>query len=172
MPAPELSAVPAFYHNYIRQIHTDNVQEAVDGHLSLLISLLKDVPEEGWNYAYAPGKWTLKELVQHLIDAERIFSHRALCIARRDTTPLPGFDEDRYAATSAANARSGTSILEELMAVGTSTACLFRSFGEAQLSATGMANGALISVHAIGYILAGHALHHKHIVEERYLNKG
>ena len=169
MPLPDLDKVPEFYHNYIRQITEEDLSLVIVNHLQPLSSLLQAVSEEDWNYAYAPGKWTLKELVQHIIDGERIFAYRALCIARGDQTSLPGFDENAYAAHSSANARSGASILEELHALDKSTQCLFGSFNDEQLAATGIANGKPISVNAIGYILAGHVLHHTRIIRERYL---
>jgi hypothetical protein len=169
MPLPDLDTVPGFYHNYIRQITEEDLSLVIAQHLQPLSGLLQGISEEDWNYAYAPGKWTLKELVQHIIDGERIFSYRALCIARGEQQSLPGFDENAYAAQSLANARSGASLLEELHALDKSTRCLFGSFNEEQLAATGIANGKPISVNAIGYILAGHALHHTRIVRERYL---
>lgn len=171
MAAPDLNTVPPFYHNYIRQIDAGNAHDATAHHLKSLIAALADMSEQDWNYAYANGKWTLKELVQHIIDAERIFCYRALSIARGDANPLPGFDENAYAAASSANHRSGGSLLQELRAVGASTSCLFSSFNEAQLAASGLANGNPISVNAIAYIIAGHAAHHTRIILERYLDK-
>jgi hypothetical protein len=170
MPAPDPATIPAFYHNYLRLVTQDSLQEAIDGRMQQLASLLRDLPEEDWNYAYAPGKWSLKDVVQHIIDAERIFSYRALCIARRDPHALPGFDEGSYAANSGACERSGASILEELHALDKSTGSLFASFSEQQLAAEGIANGAPVSVHSIGYILTGHALHHTGVIRERYLD--
>ena len=170
MPLPELSTVPEFYHNYLRQIEEEDLSKAIAGHLQPLFGMLQGITETQWNYTYAPGKWSLKELVQHIMDGERIFSYRALCIARGDQTSLPGFDENAYALNSMANARSGKAILEELRAVDVSTGCLFDSFSEAQLSASGIANGRPISVNAIGYILTGHAIHHTRIIRERYIS--
>ena len=171
MPAPDLATVPGFYHNYIRQVAEKSLPQVMEEHLQPLSASLQGLSEDDWAYAYAAGKWTLKELVQHMIDAERIFSFRALCIARGDQRPLPGFDENAYADNSMANMRTGASILEELNAVDISTRCLFASFNEKQLAATGIANGAPISVNAIGYIIAGHALHHTSIIRERYLDR-
>jgi hypothetical protein len=170
MPLPDLRGIPAFYHNYIRLVKEDSLQAAIDARMLQLFALLQDLSEEDWTYAYAPGKWILKDVVQHIIDAERVFSYRALCIARRDPNPLPGFDENGYAAASGASERSGAGILEELNALNKSTSCLFASFSEQQLASEGIANGAPISVHAIGYILTGHALHHTSVIRERYLN--
>jgi hypothetical protein len=171
MPAPDLSGIPPFYHSYLRPVADRDLQQLMDEHLQPLSDSLRGLTEDEWSYAYAPGKWTLKELVQHLIDAERIFSYRALCIAREDPRPLPGFDENAYADNCMANERNGAAILDELNAVVKSTRALFGSFNEKQLAASGVANGAPITVNAVGYIIAGHALHHSRIVRERYLDK-
>lgn len=171
MPPPDLSAVPAFYHDYIRLVGSASLDDAIHTHFESLTGLLGNLTEEAWNHAYAPGKWTIKEVVQHIIDAERIFTYRALCIARGEQTPLPGFDENRYAEASMAGSRTGADLLMELFAVGSATICLFRSFSERALAATGLANGAPISVQAIGYILCGHALHHTRIIEQRYITE-
>jgi hypothetical protein len=171
MPAPDLSTIPHYYHNYIKQIEAPDAASATSNHLDKLIAQLQHLTEEDWNYAYAPGKWSLKVLVQHIMDAERIFSHRALSIARKDANPLPAFDENAYAESSSANARSGSALLEELQALSASTRCLFGSFSEEQLSESGVANSRPITVNAIAYILAGHAGHHTRIIEERYLDK-
>jgi uncharacterized damage-inducible protein DinB len=171
MPAPDLSTIPPFYHGYVSQIQADDAASATSKHMQPLIDALSSLGEEEWEYAYAPGKWSLKELVQHMIDTERIFAHRALSIARQDPNPLPGFDENAYADCSAASTRTGASLYEELKAVSTSTKYLIASFNEEQLSAKGTANGKPITVNAIAYILAGHAAHHTRIIRDRYLDK-
>jgi uncharacterized damage-inducible protein DinB len=171
MPIPSLDTVPHFYHGYIQQVRASDAYEATHDHLVPLINLVEDLTEEEWSYRYAPGKWTIKELAQHVIDAERIFCHRALSIARGDSHPLPGFDEEAYASASSANKRTGASLLRELKALGASTQCLFSSFEDAQLQAKGVANGLPVSVNAIAFIIAGHALHHSQIVQKRYLDK-
>jgi hypothetical protein len=112
--------------------------------------------------------WSIKELVQHVIDSERIFSYRALCFARGESASLPGFDENTYAAASQADNRNKQSLLEELRAVQVATTLLFQSFSEAQLDQTGIANNNPVSVRAIGFITVGHTLHHKKILQEKY----
>ncbi len=169
MPKPNLQDVPPFYHNYINLVPTDNLKEAFAAHAATLYELLKTLPEEKWNYRYAEGKWTIKEMVQHIADTERIFAYRALCIARGEKTPLPGFDENSYAAASKGDKRETGALLEELKVVQTSIRLLFESFDEEQLQAVGNANGKPISVNAIGFITVGHALHHLNILQERYL---
>lgn len=169
MPKPDLQQVPPFYHNYINLVPHNNLKEAFIIHPVELYNFLQQLPDEKWDYRYAEGKWSIKEMVQHMIDTERIFCYRALAIARGEKAPLPGFDENSYAAASGADKREKTGLLEELKAVQIATALLFNTFSEEQLQATGNANGKTISVNAIGFITVGHVLHHKHILEERYL---
>jgi uncharacterized damage-inducible protein DinB len=120
---------------------------------------------------YAPGKWTIREILLHIIDSERIFSYRALRIGRGDTTPLPGFEQDDYTSYSRANERSVASILEEYRTVRKATLSLFKTFSEEDLLRKGTANGNLVSVRALLYHLAGHELHHLQIIKERYLGE-
>ena len=169
MPQPDLSRIPHFYHNYINQVQGDDLASIFTRHQQDPISLLSTIPEEKWDYAYAQGKWTIKELVQHIIDAERIFCYRALCFARKDVTPLPGFDENTYAQYSKANKRTKLDLLAELSIVQKGSATLFASFDEEQLNATGTANQNPIYVLGIGFIIVGHTLHHLNILKERYL---
>lgn len=169
MSQVDLSRVPAFYHNYINNVREPNLVKAFQEHQADLISFLKSIPEEKWDYRYAEGKWTVKEMVQHIIDGERIFAYRALRFARKDKTELPGFEENDYAAASRADKRAVRDLLEELEAVQKTSLLLFRSFDEEQLEESGIANGSEVYVKAIGFIIIGHALHHKRILTERYL---
>lgn len=169
MPTPDLNRVPSYYHKYISLVPQQNIESIMADHGASLIDTLRNLPDDKWNYKYAPDKWTIKELVQHIIDAERIFCYRALRFARKDKTPLPGFEENAYAAESDANRRYGADLIEELTIVQRSTALLFLSFNEEQLAAEGDANGQSIYVGGIGFIVVGHSLHHLGILKERYL---
>lgn len=169
MPRPDLTRVPAYYHNYIKKVQKDDIAGIFADHQHQFLDFLGDIPAERWDYAYAPGKWTIKELVQHVIDAERIFSYRALCIARKDTTPLPGFDENEYILHSKAGKRTKVDLIAELQSVQRASATLFASFDEEQLEGTGTANGKPVYVLGIAFILVGHTLHHRDILKERYL---
>ena len=171
MSKPDLSRVPHFYHNYIGYVIEDDLKNAFSQNQQNLIDLLQSIPGERWDYSYAEGKWSIKELVQHLIDAERIFCYRALCFARKDNVALPGFDENIYAMNSKANQRSKENLIQEMQVVQQSTAAMFNNFDEEQLQSSGIANNNSIYVSAIGFIITGHALHHKIILEERYLQK-
>ena len=168
---PDLGRVPSFYHKYISLVKQDDLTNAFTQNQQDLLDLLASIPGENWDYSYAEGKWSIKELVQHLIDAERIFCYRALCFARKDNVSLPGFDENIYAMNSKANQRSKGNLIQEMQVVQQSTAAMFNSFDEEQLKASGIANNNSIYVSAIGFIITGHALHHKKILEERYLQK-
>lgn len=168
MASIDLNRVPSFYHNYINLVNETSLSPAMAKHLQDAVAVLEQLPLQKWEYRYAPGKWTIKELVQHVIDAERIFAYRALCIARGEKTPLPGFDENSYAEASGANKRGYSDLIEELKTAQHSTFQLFRSFDESQLQQSGIANGNSIYVEAIGFILIGHTRHHLKILKERY----
>ena len=169
MSKPDLTRVPAFYHNYIAQVQQENLADAFNAHQNQFVQLLETLPTDKWNYKYAEDKWTIKGLVQHVIDAERIFNYRGLCIARKESASLPGFDENTYAAASKAAQRNSVELIAELKTVQQSTRLLFSSFDEEQLNAIGTANNSSIYVNAIGFIIIGHALHHQKILKERYL---
>ncbi len=134
--------------------------------LEKLVSL---IPEEKELYIYAEGKWTVKEILQHIIDTERIFNYRALRFARNDQTNLQGFDHDLYNKNVAANERDLGNILEEFKIVRAATILLFKSFSEEALLKKGIASDSLISVRALGYLISGHQEHHLRIFKERYL---
>jgi len=133
------------------------------------LDFFKKIPAGKELYAYEENKWTIREILLHLIDTERIFSYRALRIARNDKTNLPGFDENNFAKNSKANIRTLKALLEEFKAVRSATLALFKSFQDDDWTKTGMASNNEISVRAIGYILAGHVIHHTRVIKERYL---
>jgi hypothetical protein len=165
----ELSRVPEYYHRYINQAVNDDLQTAFKKHLETLSGFLEKIPETKWDYRYAEGKWSIREIVQHIIDAERVFAYRALRFARKDRTELPGFDENLFAENSKAGQRSKQDLISELKSVQKSSADMFVSFDEEQLNEPGFASGKSTYVKGIAYILVGHALHHKQVMEERYL---
>lgn len=131
--------------------------------------ILSNVPSEKHSFAYAEGKWTLKELIQHIIDTERIFCYRALCFSRNDTTSLPGFDQDIFIEYGNANDRPYSALLEEMKAVRAATIHLFQSFSDEALKRVGVGSGNNMSVRAAGIIISGHQNHHVSIAQERYL---
>lgn len=132
-----------------------------------IYSLLND---ESALYKYAAGKWSLKELLQHLIDCERVFQYRALSIARGDTQNLPGFDEELFAENCEADRREISDLIEDFSLVRKSSLLLFKSFSHEMLQKEGSANGNKIQVETIGKLIVGHNLHHLNIIRERYQN--
>lgn len=169
MPQLQLDRIPAYYHRYVNQVAHLDLAGALAHRREVILPLLSSLSDAQWDSAYAPGKWTVKELVLHLADTERVFGYRALTFARNGNTPLPGFDENTFAEYSEANRRSPASLLAELKSVLDSHDALFHSFSETQLERSGLANDKEVYVFGIGYILAGHILHHKQVLEERYL---
>ncbi|MEO8174865.1 MAG: DinB family protein [Sediminibacterium sp.] len=169
MSRPQASDFPAYFSRYISQVDVDTVSEAISKYGQPLGSFYKNLPEEIADRAYAPGKWTLKEVLQHVIDAERVFSYRVLRIARKDKTPLASFDENLYAETSLASKRSFSDIKEEFLAVRRATDLLLASLSENQLAQQGISSELPVTANALAYIIYGHMLHHKQVLEERYL---
>lgn len=158
-----------FYSTYIEKATNVDMLEELEICLHEFIKFVQNIPMDKFDYRYAEGKWTIKEIIQHIIDTERIFSYRALRISRNDTTALPGFDENEYVANTNAQVRHLQSLLTELSLVRQCTLALFKSFSSAQLERLGVASNSDISVRAIGFILIGHQKHHQKIFEERYL---
>jgi uncharacterized damage-inducible protein DinB len=167
---PDLSRVPSFYHNYINQVTQDELLAAFKEQTPAFIGFFEAIPPDKYDHRYEPGKWTIREVLQHIIDAERVFAYRALRFARKDATPLPGFDENEFAANSQADTRDWNDLMAEFKALRVSSYYLFASFDEEQLNAAGVSNNNSIYVLAIGYILVGHAMHHVKVLKERYLN--
>lgn len=169
MPKPDLATIPSFYHRYVQLVQEDDVVTALEKNTNEFLSFINSIPEEKWDHRYAEGKWSIKEMVLHMSDAERIFSYRALCISRGEIKSLPGFEENDYAAASKADKRSKKDLVSEFEAVRNATLSLFRSFDEEQLNNFGTANNNSISVVAIGFITVGHVMHHCNVLKERYL---
>ena len=159
----------AYYQVYIDNAGELDLIEGLKQNGEATISFLESLPEDKYDFAYADGKWTIKELVQHIIDTERVFTFRALSFARKDKTNFPGYDQDEYGVTSDANKRSKQSLLEEYKALRQSTVALFENFTDEMLLQIGYASNNDISVRAIGFILIGHENHHCQIIKERYL---
>ena len=160
---------PKFLETYISKVKEDDILKALEANTGLLQTVLNSVPKDKDNYAYAEGKWTVKQLIIHITDAERIFSYRALRFARGDEQqPLP-FEEDDYAANCKAEKRTLHSVIEELMAVRKSTILLFETFDETDLLRPGNTAAGRTNVNAVGYAICGHAAHHLTVLKERYL---
>lgn len=167
---PPLADLPEFYHGYVAEATGVDLFDALCTAQRNLHGTLATVTTELAEHRYAPGKWSIKEVVQHVIDAERIFAYRALRFARNDGTALPGFDENAYTPASHADRRALKDLLDELDLVRASTLALFRSLPSEALDRSGTANNNRITVRAIGWTIAGHSDHHARILAERYLN--
>ncbi|MEO6058060.1 MAG: DinB family protein [Gemmatimonadales bacterium] len=160
---------PAFA-GYVAHIRNDeNIVDALAAQLDEVRARLGAVPESRGEYRYAPGKWTLKEVVGHLADTERVFAYRALRIARGDTIPLPAFDDQAWVAEMGAAGRTLADMVEEFATVRQATLALFRHLPPAAWSRRGIASDHPASVRALAYVVAGHARHHLEVVEARYL---
>lgn len=164
-----LDTIPPFYKNYVKLVDETDVVQAmrVSGYRTL--ELVHSIKPALADHAYAPGKWTVRELLCHMIDAERIFAYRALRFARNDKTPLAGFEENDYAPQANAAHRDLKKIASEMTHLRQCSVDLFESFSEEMLWRKGMANNNELSVLAIGFIIAGHETHHRKILAERYL---
>jgi uncharacterized damage-inducible protein DinB len=165
-----LETVPPFYKNYVKQIEETDLLQAlrISGHRAL--ELVHSIPEGKEDYRYADGKWTIRELLCHMIDAERIFTYRALRFARNDKTPLSGFEEKDYAPRANASGRSIQKIAAEMAHLRSATIDLFEGFTPEMLIRKGTANKNELSVVVLGFIIAGHETHHCNILKERYLS--
>lgn len=158
-----------YYELYLNRVSsTTELFEALE-QKDELVDFFNSIPKEKQEFRYAPEKWTPKQILQHLIDTERIFTNRALRFAREDFTELPGYDENHYAEHCFSNNRSIEDLLEEYKVVRTSSIHLFKSFEESVLTLIGQASGGAFSVRVIPFILCGHQKHHIHIIKERYL---
>lgn len=169
MPKPLLASYPAYFQRYVDQVEEEDLSIAFQNQSSGIKQFLSTIDEAKSTYAYAEGKWTLKEVLQHIIDAERIFNYRALCISRKEKNSLPGFDENEYAANSNGNARKWQDLVDEFITVRKGTEIMFNSFTGEMLENSGLSNNNPITVKSLGFITLGHFNHHKRIIEERYL---
>ena len=166
LPAAEYAP---FYAGYVAAVPAgETIDDALAGSLAALAGWLEAQPPARAAYAYAPGKWTAAQSLQHVIDTERIFTYRALSFARGEAAALPGFDQDAYAAAAPASARALTDLARELRVVRAATRALFASLDDAALARSGTMSGVAQSCRALGFVTAGHAYHHARLLRERY----
>ena len=168
---PKEGEYPAYAIMYMKLIPDDGLllKHLADG-LENVKKLILSLPEEKLLYRYADNKWTIKEVLVHLVDDERIYAYRALCFARNEKISLPGFEQDDYVAASNANHRSVDNILNEYEAVRKATIALYDGLDDDALMRAGIANNNKATVRALGYHIAGHELHHLNIIRQNYLN--
>ncbi len=165
---PAADEHPAYYTRYVEQVRVGKPPAVFGRQLAETFTLLEGLTEEQSLARYAPGKWSIKEVLGHLADSERILAMRALCIARGETAELPGFDENAYVAAAGFDARPWPALREELRRVREATIALFDGFDAAQLERRGRANQGEFTVRALGWIIAGHEAHHLGVLRERY----
>lgn len=165
---PVLEEVHPFYQGYLNTAVGEDLLEAMELASNRLRAHVDLLSEEQSAFRYAPGKWSIKEVLQHMLDTERIFAFRALCFARGELQALPGFDENSYADASNADHRAWSDLLQEHSVVRASTLAMFRSFTPEMLLRRGTANERTFTVRALGWTIAGHELHHLHILKTRY----
>ena len=172
MLRPQKSEYPAsiYTSRYIESVEHENVMEALSAQMQIVINLFKNFSEEQAGYRYAPEKWSLKQLLGHITDTERIFAYRALAIARGEQQSLLGFDENEYMEASNFEVQSLSTLIEQYQYNRLSSMALFNTFSEEVLDRKGTANGNSLTVRAILWMVAGHEAHHLNIIRERYLS--
>ena len=165
-----IGVYPSFFSTYISLVETEELPVILKKQATEAAGFFNSVPKDKWLYKYAENKWTVKDVLQHITDTERVFSFRALAFSRKDPNTFPSFNENEYAKNSNASNRRPEDLIEEFLAVRKSTQLLFDGFSDEQLSNIGKASSKEMSVNAIGYMIAGHFAHHMKILKERYFD--
>lgn len=158
-----------YYEPYIFALGDVDLLETLKRQRENFPQFIASIPDDLWHKAYAEGKWTIAEVLVHILDAERVFQYRALRFARNDSTNLPGFDQDAYVPNSGASEISKEEVIEDYRSIRGSTIALFSKFDNVALRRQGKANDAVMSVAALGFIMCGHQRHHRDIIRSRYL---
>ncbi len=166
---PNIDTVPKFYQGYVNNVKDLDMLDALRQSSKTTLDLVRAIPESKGEFRYADGKWSIKELLAHMIDVERIMSYRALRFSRNDKTDLPGFEENDYAPEANAHGRTIAQLADEMERLRATTIDLFKSFTPQMLQREGTANKNKLSVFNLGYIIPGHETHHRKILIERYL---
>lgn len=169
MNRPQPDEFDPYYNTYVSLVDADDVLPVLDAQPDQLKAIFSDVQEERGHFAYADGKWTIKELLSHIIDGERMFAYRVLRISRGDETPIEGFEQDGYIENSNANDRCFAELLEEFELVRRANMMMFNNLSDEAAARIGIANEKPVSVRALVYIMAGHVTHHINIINDRYL---
>ena len=168
IPRPEPGEYAPYYDRYISLVGGTDILGTLDAQRRQTMILLSGRDESDGNYRYAPDKWSAKKVLGHVCDTERIFAYRALRIARGDQTPLPGFEQDDYVKNGPFAAAPMAEMIEDYIAVRRATITLFRNLDEAAWIRRGVASKNEVSVRALAYMIAGHELHHRSILEQKY----
>lgn len=166
---PAEGELPEFFARYVGRVPDGDIARTLEAQLAGTLALVRDLSDDAALHRYAPGKWSIKEVLGHVADTERVFSYRLLRFARGDDTPLPGFDENDWVPAGRFDDRPLAEITDELRAVRAATVTLLRGLPADALDRVGTASGVPLSGRSIAWIIAGHELHHRHILAERYL---
>jgi hypothetical protein len=169
MNKSDLADYPEYYQKYVRLVEEEDLNMALVESLQEISTFFSSLPEEKMNHRYQPDKWSIKEVLAHLIDSERIMGYRALCFARNDLSELSGFDQESYVKNSNANQRDITELVKDYSSARRANIQLFQSFEDKMLLKKGVANKYEVSVLLIGFMMVGHGYHHLNIVKQRYL---
>ena len=164
-----MGVFPSYFNKYISLVENESLNSILESQSGEIENFFSTVSEDKWLYKYEENKWTIKEVLQHITDTERVFNFRAFVFARKDPNTFPSFDENEYAKNSNANNKKPEDLIQEFLAVRKSTQLLFKGFSPSQLKSVGKASSYEMSVAAIGYTIAGHLKHHMNILKERYL---
>lgn len=168
MSRPAETEYASFYQTYVAHVTEEDILPAMRSQIDALDVLLDRVPPERETYAYAEGKWSIRQIIGHLIDGERVFGYRALCIARGETQSLPGFDENAYMPNAPYANVELEDLLSEFRLVRLSNIAMFRTLDKDAWAREGIANGSPVTVRALAYIMAGHVRHHMGVLRDRY----
>jgi uncharacterized damage-inducible protein DinB len=166
---PEPGEYAPYYEKYVSLVQNNDVLATLEDQRRQTLLLLSGRTEADGDLRYAPGKWSMKEVLGHINDTERIMSYRALRISRNDATPIEGFEQDDYVRNGPFTRRPLSDLIEDFIAVRRATVALFRNLDEAAWTRRGTANKNEVTVRALAYIIAGHELHHRGILEGKYL---
>jgi uncharacterized damage-inducible protein DinB len=169
MERPKQNEYALYYDPYIKQLVGNDILKILTGQLERTVNFFKSISEDKGNYAYAEGKWSIKEVLGHVIDTERVFSYRALCIARGEQQSLPGFEQDDYVKTAQFNRRTLSSLVDDYRYTREADIALFKSFDNEATGRWGTASNNKVTVRAIMFITAGHEEHHINILKDKYL---
>jgi hypothetical protein len=171
MKRPEANEYPHFYKNYVDLVPSNDIIRELSKQVMDIQAVIAQIPEEMENFSYAEGKWTIKEIIGHIIDTERVLGYRAMRFARKDKTPLPGYDENKYVANSTFHRQTLYSLGHEFAIVREANLALFKVWDEEAMSQMGVANNLDVSVRAILFMIAGHATHHLNVIKTKYLKE-
>jgi DinB superfamily len=169
---PQPGEYAPYFERYISLIESGDILSTLDQQRRQTMLLLSGKTEEQGDFRYAPGKWSTKEVLGHVCDTERIFAYRALCIARGEASPLPGFEQDDYVRNGPFSKRTLADWIEDFISVRRATISLFRNLDEAAWMRRGVASNNAVTVRALAYTIAGHEVHHRRVLEEKYFAAG